>query len=60
MIKIELDDSQAWFLSIILERALANCDLFTTVDENDEETFDDDFHDEILSIACKLDALRLK
>jgi hypothetical protein len=60
MIKIELDDSQAWFLSIILERALANYDLFTTVDENDDETFDEDFHEEILTIVDKLDALRLK
>lgn len=60
MIKLELDESQAWFLSVILERALDNYELFTTVDENDEETFDDDFHNEILSVADKLDALRLK
>lgn len=60
MIKLELDDPQAWFLSVILQRALSNYDLFTTVDENDEETFDEDFHEEILSFVDKLDALRLK
>lgn len=60
MINLKLDDTQAWFLSTILERALANYDLFTTVDENDEETFDEDFHEEILSLVDELDALRLK
>ena len=39
MINLKIDDQQAWFLSIILESALAKYDLFTTVDENDEETF---------------------
>ncbi len=60
MIKLELDEPQAWFLSVILERALDNYDLFTNVDENDEETFDEDFHAEIRSLSNKLDALRLK
>lgn len=60
MINLKIDDQQAWFLSVILERALANYDLFTTVDENDEETFDEDFHEEILSLADQLDKIRLK
>ena len=60
MINLELDEPQAWFLSVILERALNNYDLFTNVDENDEETFDEDFHREILSLVDQLDALRLK
>lgn len=60
MIKLELDDVQAWFLTQILDNALDNYDLFTTVDENDEETFDKDFHEEIISIRDKLLEIRLK
>ncbi len=60
MIKLELDDVQAWFLTQILDNALDNYELFTTVDENDEETFDKDFHEEIISIRDKLLEIRLK
>lgn len=60
MIKLELDNVQAWFLTQILDNALDNYDLFTTVDENDEETFDKDFREEIISIRDKLLEIRLK
>ena len=60
MIKLELESSRAWFLTQILENALANYELFLTVDENDEETFDEDFHAEIKSILDTLIELRLK
>ena len=60
MINLELDETSAWFLTQILDNALANYELFTTVDENDEETFDEDFHAEIISIRDNLLKLRLK
>lgn len=59
MIKLELDDVEAWFLTQILDNALDNPELFTTVDENDDETFDSDFHKEIVDIRNKLIEIRL-
>ena len=60
MIKLELDDMQAWFLTQILDNVSDRYDLFYTMDENDEETFDKDFHEEIISIRDKLLEIRLK
>lgn len=60
MIKLELDDVQAWFLTQILDNVSDQYDLFYTMDENDEETFDTDFHEEIISIRDKLLEIRLK
>lgn len=60
MIKLKLDDVQAWFLTQILDNVSDQYDLFYTMDENDEETFDKDFHEEIISIRDKLLEIRLK
>jgi hypothetical protein len=59
MIKLELDEQEAWFLTQILDNALDNHDLFLTVDENDEETFDGDFHDSVMDTRNKLIEVRL-
>lgn len=58
MIKLELCDTQAWFLTQILDNAIDNYDLFNTVDENDNETFDNEFHEEILNIRDTLLKIR--
>jgi hypothetical protein len=60
MIKLELDEQSAWFLTQILDNALDNHELFYTTDEDDEETFDEEFHAEVISIRDKLLEIRLK
>jgi hypothetical protein len=60
MIKLELDEPSAWFLTQILDNALDNHELFYTTDEDDYQTFDKEFHAEVISIRDKLLELRLK
>ena len=58
MITLKLDEQEAWFLTQILDNALDNHDLFVTCDEDDEETFDEEFHTEVLNIRDNLIKLR--
>jgi hypothetical protein len=58
-IQLELDETEAWFLTQILDNSLDNYELFTTVDDDDDETFDEDFHSEVKSIRDKLLTIRL-
>jgi len=58
-IQLELDETEAWFLTQILDNSLDNYELFTTVDDDDYETFDKDFHSEVKSIRDKLLTIRL-
>jgi hypothetical protein len=60
MINFKLDDNEAWFLTQILDNALVNYDLFITVDENDEETFDENFYEEIMILRKRLIEIRSK
>ena len=60
MVNLKLDERAAWCLTQILDNALDNHVLFITVDEDDNETFDNDFHEEIISIRDKLLEIRLK
>ena len=50
MIKFELDDRQAWGVKHILSRALENPFMFTDVDEDDNEYFDDSLHSEVVEL----------
>jgi hypothetical protein len=54
MIKLELDDNQAWFLTQLLEQAIEEADNFLTVDENEDLTFDADFKEHIEEVQSKL------
>jgi hypothetical protein len=58
MIKLELDDQSAWFLTQILDNAIGTPVLFLTQDEDGYETFDEDFHSEIVEIRNKLLEIR--
>jgi hypothetical protein len=58
MIKLELDNQSAWFLTQILDNAIDTPVLFLTQDEDGYETFDEDFHSEIVEIRNKLLEIR--
>jgi len=59
MIKLTLSDTEAYFLSMILERCADREDLFETVeDDSESESFDEDFHAAIGDIGNLLHILR--
>jgi hypothetical protein len=58
MIKLELDNQSAWFLTQILDNAIDTPVLFLTQDEDGYETFDEDFHSKIVEIRNKLLEIR--
>jgi hypothetical protein len=58
MIKLELDNQSAWFLTQILDNAIDTPVLFLTQDEDGYETFDKDFHSKIVEIRNKLLEIR--
>ena len=57
-IKLELDDIESFFLTEILSRALENRQMFLTVNEDNYESFDQSFHDEINGILDMVLTLR--
>ena len=51
---LELGTNQTKQLLRILDNALDNSDLFTSIDRNDEEVFDPSFYSEIKEIRNRL------
>jgi hypothetical protein len=61
MIKLELDDQQAWFLTQLLVECfhgLYEKEIFKSQDENDKMTYDPDFKASIIEIGIALDKAR--
>ena len=54
MINLELDEREAWIVTHLLSRALDNPFMFTEVDEDDAEYFDDDLHSETGELYDKI------